>query len=184
MEGFNFKAARTFAMELGLRCGIVWIASFLLFVLSFPSMWAELAMMIGLSSVALIGFNLRRARKMNASLNVLRCWWISWFSYLCGVLLTTAAQYFYFAVIDKGELWMKLESLFRSDVLIQAYRELGAESTLEQLQRMASEMHTLPVRDVVMSLMMSNLFIGFVFGALSLLFIVGTRAGESRNLQS
>ena len=113
-------------------------------------------------------------------MNTLRCWWMTWFSFMCTVLLTTAVQYMYFAWLDNGRIWAKMGSLFASKEVVEVYTQAGASDMLEQIQQLISEMPSLPVRDVVMSLMTSNLFIGFIFSVLSLLFIIGTRAGEKK----
>lgn len=180
METFDFKEARSKAMQIGLLGCAFWSGSFLLFVYTFPSFISELSTVLGLSSVAVVGGIVRRLRQENASMNTLRCWWMTWFSFMCTVLLTTAVQYMYFAWLDNGRIWAKMGSLFASKEVVEVYTQAGASDMLEQIQQLISEMPSLPVRDVVMSLMTSNLFIGFIFSVLSLLFIIGTRAGEKK----
>ena len=91
MEKYNYDTANRFAMTLGLRVGLVWIVSFILVVLSFPSLFSDLGLMVGLVSLPLVGMNLRRFRRTLQDFTLFRLLWTSWYTFLCGVLLLTAA---------------------------------------------------------------------------------------------
>ena len=180
MEVYDFKEARRYAMQLGLQASLFWIGSFLLFAYTFPSFLSELSMLIGLASAWYVGMKVKRRRQEDRALNGLRCWSLTWLTFICTVLLTTIVQYFYFAVLDGGMMLAKLDQMFSSPQIVELYRQSQATDMLEQLQVSIHEMQSLTVRELMMSFMTTNLLLGFIFSLLSLLCIIGTKAGQKR----
>ena len=168
-------------MQLGLSTAATWIVSFLMFVYLFPSIASQLAYPLGLSSIAVAGVRIRRYRQQEQSLTMLRCWWVSWFTFMCCVLLTTAAQYVYFAWFDNGRLTSSMANMLASEEVRQAYAMMQATDLLENLQRAVEELASIPVRELVMSLMSTNMILGLIFSILTLLCLIGSRPGEKRN---
>lgn len=181
MEMFDYREARRYAMQLGLKVAGTWIISFLMFVYLFPSMVSQLAYLVGLSSIALAGIQIRRYRQQEESLTMLRCWWVSWFTYMCCALLTTAAQYIYFAWFDQGRLMGSMANLLASDEIREVYTQMQATDLLENLQRAVEELAALPVKELVMSLMSTNMILGLIFSILTLLCLIGSQPGEKGN---
>lgn len=181
MEIFDYKEARRYAMRLGLAVAGTWVVSFLMFATSFPSMWAQLSYLVGLASIPLAGIKIRKYRQQEPSLNILRCAWVAWFTFFCCVLLTTAVQYGYFALIDEGRMCNNIANLLNSPEVEEAYKAMNATQMLENFKIAASELQTMSIKDFVMGLMSTNFLLGFFFAILSLLCLIGSKAGEKAN---
>lgn len=180
MEVFDFKAARQYAMSLGLTVACTWIVSFLMFASLFPSLGAQLAYLLGLASIPLVGIRLRRYRQQEPTMTIGKCWWVSWFTFMCCVLLTTAAQYAYLAWIDGGRLCNNVVNMLHSPEVVNAYEAAKATDILESFQRAAAELQGMSVKDFTMGLMSTNMILGLIFSLISLLFLMGSQAGSHR----
>lgn len=165
-------------MKLGLAVSMTWIASFLVVVLTFPSGISQLGYLAGLLSIFVVGRELRR-RRQTTSMSFFVCLWVSWLTFLCVVLLTTAAQWLYFACFDKGSFFGSLLTYLNSDEVRQVYQDAQGTAFLEQLQGMMVDMQSLSVKDLVMSFMSVNLILGLLFSLFSLLFLIGTTQQSS-----
>lgn len=167
-------------MKLGLYVSLTWIVSFLTVVLAFPSSLSQMGYLLGLLSIVVVGRSLRRSRSVSGWPFV-TCLWVSWFTFLCVVLLTTGAQWVYFALVDDGHFFGSLLSFLSSDEVRQLYSDENGQHFLEQLQSMMVEMQSLSVKDIIMSFMFVNLMIGLVFSMLSLLFLIGAPTYPQQN---
>lgn len=96
---------RAFAAWYGVQVGLCWIASFGLSMWSLSEPFAgNFALLVGLASIPLAVMLMRDFRKRIAPLTLRNAWHMAWMIFLCAALLTTAAQYIYFAYIDGGRL--------------------------------------------------------------------------------
>lgn len=178
MENFDFKTVRNDAMRLGLSVGITWIISFYMFVYSFPSIFMLIAILIGMLSIVQAGRAVRLYRRMKQWMTGLRCWWMLWFAFMCATLLTTCAQLIYFKYLDHGSLVNKMQTMISDEGLIKAYESAGMTESLEQLRISISSISQMSVSQVAWGFLESNIMIGFIFSAISMLFILGTNAGD------
>ncbi|MBQ0049763.1 MAG: DUF4199 domain-containing protein [Bacteroidales bacterium] len=173
MELINFSELRNYSMKLGLAVSMTWIASFLVVVLTFPSAISQLGYLAGLLSICVVGRELRRCRNAKP-MSFVACLWVSWLTFLCVVLLTTAVQWLYFACFDNGSFFGSLLTYLNSDEVRQVYHDPQGVAFLEQLQGLMVDIQSLSVKDLVMSFMSVNLILGLIFSLFSLLFLIGT----------
>lgn len=99
------QQSRAFAAWYGLWVGVLWVASFGLTVwgLTTPVV-GNFALLVGLASLPLAVWMLRGFREVVAPLPLRRAWYMAWMMFLCAALLTTAAQFVYFAYFDEGRI--------------------------------------------------------------------------------
>ena len=173
MEKYSYDTANRFAMTLGLRVGLVWIVSFTLVVLSFPSLFSDLGLLVGLFSLPLAGMNLRRFRRTLQDFTPFRLLWTSWYTFLCGVLLLTAAQYAYFAFLDKGRLLQRMTDLYTSPDMAEALRQAGAVDMQDMIQESLEMMGEMTTKEMMMGFLFMNMFLGLAFSLLAMLFTIG-----------
>lgn len=172
---FDYKEARSYAMKLGLFSGAIWIVSFLLFAYTIPSLAAGAAYMLGLASIPLVGIKVRKYRQENAGLTMLRCWWMTWFTFMCTVLLTSAVQFVYFAYLDDGHFFRSLGEILLGRDMEVAYQQAQATDLLEQMKEALAQMGELSAKDITMSFTSQNLILGFIFSGVSLLCLIGSK---------
>lgn len=174
-QQFNMVEARRESMMLGLRCGLVWIISFLLCVYSFPSSMSQFAIMFGLVSVPLVGISLRRYRRRTEGMSWLMALWMAWCTLLCSALLCTLAQYVYFAFLDDGRMLNAMMAMIEDKEVVSAYTSMGLINMLNDMHSYVEELATLSAKDMTMSLGGSNLFIGLFLTPICSLFAIGAR---------
>lgn len=99
------QQSRAYAAWYGLQVGLCWVLSFGLSMWSLREPFAgNFALLIGLASIPFAVWLMRNFRRTVASLSLRRAWHMSWMLFLCAALITTAAQYVYFAYLDGGQL--------------------------------------------------------------------------------
>lgn len=179
METFDYRKARGYAMHLGLVGGGIWAISFFMTVYGFPSMMSNIAPLVGLSSVFVVGNRVRRYREENADVTFLRAWWMTWYTFMCTVLICTIAQYAYFAFLDNGQLCEKMFAMLNSDEIVTAYKEAGATDMLDSMKVMLEDMATIGAKDMTMSAMSFNLMLAFFFSVISAVFTLTYRKNKN-----
>ncbi len=175
MEQFDYRNAQRYAMQLGLVTSPFWSGSFLMCMYTFPSLLTDVGTLLGLSSLVFVGMKLRRLRRECGGVSVLRCLWLSWYTFMCTVLLTTAVQYIYFAFLDNGRMYARFESFFSSKEVEGLYTQMQMQDVLTQMQELVHQFGEVTVRELVMSFMSMNIMLGVLFSLMSLLFIVGVK---------
>lgn len=175
MEKFNYNEAKDVAMRLGLVAGAMWIASFYGFVYGFPGGWAEVAYLLGMASVPVMGMRLRRIRRSTPQMTLGQVWWVAWFTFMCAMLLTTAAQYVYFGWLDHGRLVGGILQLLQDEKVVAAYTEAGGSEMLGQLTEGVKALGEVSTRELVMSFMSSNMMIGLIASILSTLMTINAK---------
>ena len=120
------QQTRAYSAYYGVWIGVVWTMSFALTVYGLTHPLAgNLGMILGLASIPLAVWMLRGFRDHVAGeLPLRRAWHMAWMSMLGAALITTFAQYVYFAYIDGG-------------ALVRAYTDILAQPEAhEMLQKM------------------------------------------------
>jgi len=100
------QQARAYAAYYGLWIGITWIVSFALTIRGIMSPVASnLGLLIGLASLPLAVWLIRGFRdNIAGELTFRRAWHIALMTLMAAAMLTTFAQYIYFAYLDNGAL--------------------------------------------------------------------------------
>lgn len=175
MEKFNYNEAKDVAMRLGLVAGTIWVASFLMVVYGYRGVMGEVGYLLGMASVPMIGMRLRRIRRSLEGMTLMNAWWVAWMTFMCAMLLTTAAQYVYFQWLDDGRMVEGILSLLRDEQVVKAYSEAGGQEMLGQLTSAVEQLGLLDVRELVMSFMSSNIMIGMLASILAALMTINAR---------
>lgn len=101
-EGQQTKA---YAAWYGLWIGVCWVLSFGLSMWGLKEPFAgNFGLLAGVGSVPLAIWLLRGFNEMISPLSLRRAWHMAWLMFLYAALLTTAAQYIFFAYMDNGLL--------------------------------------------------------------------------------
>lgn len=109
------QQSRAFAAWYGVQVGLCWTASFGLFMWGLQQPFASnFSLLVGLASVPLAVWLLRGFRRDIAPLSLRRAWHMAWLLFLCAAMITTAAQYIYFAYLDGGLLARAYSELLTS----------------------------------------------------------------------
>lgn len=175
MEKYDNELATRFAMNLGLRVGLVWIVSFCIVVFTFPSFLSEVGLLTGLMALPIAGLSLRRLKSMVEDITTWRLAWVSWYTYMCAVLLLTAAQYVYFAFLDKGRLLRNMTELYSSPETTEALQQAGATDMLNVIQESLEQMGEMTTKDMMMGFLLMNMMMGVAFALLSMLFTIRSK---------
>lgn len=170
--------ARREAMILGLKCGLVWIISFLFSVYSFPSSLSQFGVMFGLVSIPLVGVSIRRYRRRMTGMSWLMALWMSWTAFMGSALICTIVQYVYFAFLDNGHLMNGMMAMVQDREVVSAYSRLGMSDLLSQMRMSIEELSTFSAKDLTVSLGGSNLFIALFLSPICSLFALS--AGRNR----
>jgi len=120
------QQTRAYSAYYGLWIGILWTMSFALTVYGLRHPLASnLGLLIGMASVPVAAWMLRGFRdRVAGTLPLRRAWHMAWMTLLGAALITTFAQYVYFAYLDDG-------------ALIRAYTEILAQPEAhDMLQQM------------------------------------------------
>lgn len=181
MEQFDYRNAQRYAMQLGLAVSGFWSCSFLLCMYTFPSILTDLGTLLGLASLVYVGLKMRRLYRAEESVTVMRCVWISWYTFMCTVLLTTAVQYVYFAFLDNGRMYARFEAFFNSKEVVQMYEQMQMQDLLAQMQEVVTQFGQISTKELMMSFMSMNMMIGLLFTVLTVFFLLGARKDKNGN---
>lgn len=103
MSTEQYRQIRAYAAQYGTLVGLIWIASFASFVIGLTRpMLSNLALLIGLSSVAVAGYQVRKFRREIYDLRFASAWWMSLLIFIYAALLMAVAQFVYFRYLDNG----------------------------------------------------------------------------------
>lgn len=176
MEMYDYGLSRRFGMALGLRVGIMWIASFLLVVYTFPSLFVDLGIGLGFLALPLAGMNLRRFVQHVDGCVGFRAFWTSWFTYMCAMLVTTAGQYLYFAFLDGGRFVNNLVEMYSSKEVVELNEKLmGSSDMLAQMQQSLEQMQGMSTKETMMMFLFVNIMAAAIFSGFTMLFTIGAK---------
>lgn len=170
---YNPELSRNIAARLGLVVGGHWIISFLLVVLSFPSLLCDLGYLIGLLSIMQVGRSIRMVGTDIMPMSWGRRLWMALMSFMGGVLLTTLAQFVYFAYFDKGRFFGSMLEAMTDTALIDALKASGNNAMLDQMTQMTDilqSMTEMGPRLVTMNFFTTNIFLAIIFSFIASLF--------------
>lgn len=167
-----YSTLRTEASRGGLTIGLLWLVSFVLVTSAFddPSL-GLLGNMCALFSVIHCVRLVRRRRSECESLTFVQCLWYIWLTCFYAALLTTFGQYLYFQWIDNGRFVQGFTRILQDPAYRESLQKMYPEGfNFDEVTRAAS---ALTVRDIVMQLLLTNLFcttvVAFVAAVLGML---------------
>lgn len=151
---------------MALPIGIMWSASFLSTMYGarqpFLSM---LGTALGLASIYMLYRQLSNYRRLYPSswLHIVQ---LSLVTCLLAGLLTDAAQYAYFLLLDDGQLLTRLAEVMQSEEYRRALRQMMPEADIGEAQKM---LQNLTVRDIMLQLVVYNAFLSLPVSLLAAL---------------
>lgn len=144
---------------MALPLGLMWSVSFLCTMYGterpFLSM---LSTALGLISIYMLYKQLTNYRRVYPSVSWLHTLCLSFVTCLLAGLLTDAAQYLYFLLLDNGRLLSLLGNAMQSEEYRQAWQQMLPEANLDEVQKMIQSM---TVRDIMLQLAFYNVLLAF-----------------------
>ncbi len=105
MDITSYKQQRAYAAQYGLIVGLIWIASFSLFIIGLTQpLMGNLSLLVGILSIVAAGYLIRKFRHEVAPLRFWQTWWMATLVFMYASLLMAVAQFIYFRYIDNGLL--------------------------------------------------------------------------------
>ena len=138
---------------MALPLGLMWTASFLCMMYGTERpMLSILSTALGFISIYMLYKQLTNYRRLYPSgwLRILR---LSLVTCLLAGLLTDAAQYAYFLLLDNGRLLSMLGNTMQSEEYRQAWQQIMPEVSMDEMQNM---IQTMSVRDIMMQFVIYN----------------------------
>ena len=139
---------------MALPIGFMWSASFLctMFGTERPLL-SMLSSALGIISIYMLYKQLTNYRRLYPKVNWLHILRLSLVTCLLAGLLTDAAQYLYFTLLDDGRLLSMLGTAFQSDEYRQAWQQIMPKANMGEVQKMIQSM---TVRDIMLQLVIYN----------------------------
>ncbi|MBR6142176.1 MAG: DUF4199 domain-containing protein [Bacteroidaceae bacterium] len=142
---------------MALPIGIMWSASFLCTMYGTERpLLSMLSTALGIISIYMLYKQLTNYRRQYPSVSWLHILRLSFVTCLLAGLLTDAAQYAYFLLLDNGRLLTLLGTALQSEEYRQAWQQMMPEANLEEVQKMIQAM---TVRDIMLQLAIYNAFL-------------------------
>jgi hypothetical protein len=160
---------------MALPIGLLWSASFLCTMYGTERpLLSILGTALGLISIYTLYKQLTNYRRLYPSswLHILR---LSFVTCILAGLLTDAAQYAYFLLLDNGRFLSILSTALQSEEYRQAWKQLRPESNLEDIQKMIQSM---TIRDIMLQMAFYNFLLAL---PVSLLAALPVRQAKSKN---
>ncbi|MCD8317601.1 MAG: DUF4199 domain-containing protein [Paraprevotella sp.] len=105
MNAINYKQVRAYAAQYGTVVGLLWVASFAFYIIALTHpMIGNIGLLLGLSSVLVAGFFVRRFIREITPLRFGQAWWMRTLIFIYASLLMAVGQFIYFRYMDQGRL--------------------------------------------------------------------------------
>ncbi len=142
---------------MALPIGFMWSASFFctMYGTDHPFL-SMLSTALGLISIYMLYKQLTNYRRLYPKVNWLHILRLSFVTCLLAGLLTDAAQYLYFTLLDDGRLLSLLGAAFQNEEYRDVWKQMMPETNLGEVQKMIQNM---TVRDIMLQLIIYNVFL-------------------------
>lgn len=164
-QTYTSALSRTCAQKCGLVVGIIWAASFLCYMYGMKNEWLMAASLpLGIMSLFYVGRIAGGFMTIVEDTTTRRTWTLILMSYFFASLLTTLAQYVYFAYLDHGMFADSVQKAMETpemQAVIKQYPEGALEEGLKMLDK-PSAMAT--------TMFAYNIAIGFILSIPSLIY--------------
>lgn len=164
MTAPEYIQLKAFARIDGALLSLLWIASFLLYVIGLTSPGYGLAAMIlAVVTPFFVGSRLRRFRDdgRNGSISLLRGWVYVIFVFFYGGLIFALAQWAYLTFMDQGFLVKSITQMLSTPETEEALRQMGMGDSLKESLGILGEMRPI---DLSLNMLTTNIMIGIVIG--------------------
>ena len=178
-ETQEFPSTIEVAGWMALPIGLMWSASFIctMYGTSHPLL-SMLSTVLAIISIYMLYRQLTNYRRLYPSLSQLHIFRLSFVTCLLAGLLTDAAQYLYFVLLDNGRLLSLLGNAMQSEEYREVWKQLVPEADLNEMHKLVQSM---TVRDIVMQMAFYNIILAL---PVSLLAALPVRKPASRDRES
>lgn len=153
------------ASWMALPIGIMWSASFLCTMYGAERpLLSMLSTVLGVISIYILYKQLTNYRGLYPAVSWLHILRLSFVTCLLAGLLTDAAQYAYFLLLDNGRMLSLLGTAVQSEEYREAWKQMFPETNLKEVQTMIQSM---TIRDVMLQLVIYNTFLALPFSLLA-----------------
>ena len=179
----NYKQLRAFSAQYGAVVGLMWIISFAFYIIGLTRpLVGNVALLIGLLSVVVAGFLIRKFRNEVSPLRFSQSWWMATLIYLYASLLMAVGQFIYFRYIDNGLLLETYSNLMQQPEAMALMQSMMPGEDVEAAMRQTLEVlgNITPIQ-LTFEFLIYNLLLGFLL-AIPTAWI--GRRGKNRTTQS
>ena len=137
---FDYKEARKYCMNFGMRVAFLWSISFLcsMYGSKYPLL-SILGFFFGLYSIFFAGRLIRWYNQQAPSpARFLRSWWMALLTYFFATLATTLVQYIYFRFLDHGMLLSQVELIMNTPEYSQLLQGINEEEFKQSMTIMSN----------------------------------------------
>lgn len=134
MDITSYRQQRAYAAQYGFIVGLIWIASFSLFIIGLTQpLMGNLSLLVGILSIAATGYLVRKFRHEVAPLRFWHTWWMATQIFMYASLLMAAAQFIYFRYIDNGLLVDTYASIMQQPEAVAMLQSMMPGENVEQV---------------------------------------------------
>jgi len=165
------QQSRAYIAWYGLQVGLCWVASFALAMWGLTTPLAgNFALLVGIASVPLAVWLLRDFNRKISPLTLRRAWHMAWMMMICAAIITTAAQYIYFAYMDDGLLVRAYSEMCQQpEMQVMLQQMFGADAD-KMVDEALTIMGATSASQMSLQLMMWNVLLGTVLAIPVMLF--------------
>lgn len=161
---------------MALPIGFMWSACFLCTMYGGNRpMLSILGTALGIVSIYLLYKQLTNFRRLYPSVSWLYTLRLSFITCLLAGLLTDAAQYLYFTMLDGGRFLSLLGAAFQSEEYRDAWKQIMPDANLDEMHKLIQSM---TIRDIMLQLVIYNAFLALPTSLLAALPVRSPRAAS------
>ena len=164
MTAPEYIQLRAFARYDGLKLFVLWLISFVCYVLGPRMPFLGIAAAPLAAITPLVAYQLLRHYRdvgLGGVISVGRGWAYVVFLFLYASLLFALAQFVYFAFLDKGYFVSTMSQMMSDPATSESLRQMGMLAQVNDALRQFEQMRPI---DLVLNILTTNLFIGCVVG--------------------
>lgn len=164
MTAPEYTQLRAYARQDGFFLALLWISSFVCYLLGISNQfWGMMAMILAVSTPFFVANRLRKYRDEGREglISFRRSYAYTVFVFFYGAVLLAISQFVYFAYLDNGYLMSEFSKILSSDEGRQLVQQYGLSKTVDEgLATMAA---VRPI-DYALNILTVNIILGFILG--------------------
>lgn len=166
MDITSYRQQRAYAAQYGFIVGLIWIASFSLFIIGLTQpLMGNLSLLVGILSIAAAGYLVRKFRHEVAPLRFWHTWWMATQIFMYASLLMAAAQFIYFRYIDNGLLVDTYASIMQQpEAMAMLQSMMPGEDTARASTEVVDLLRSITPIQFTFEFLIYNLILGFILG--------------------
>ncbi len=164
MTSSEYIQLKAFARIDGVWLSLLWMVTFLLYIMGLRSPGYGLAaMVLAVITPFFVGSRLRRFRddSLAGSISFLRGWAYTVYVFFYGGLLFALAQWAYLTFIDQGYMMNTIAEALSAPETVEALKKMGMSETLDESLSALGQMRPI---DLSLNVLTTNIMIGMLLG--------------------